>query len=224
MQSTTTIACRALVMVFCLIAIPLAALFGKSLPDIINALGWGTTPVSAREQGGDAPLFITNIPDAAAAPDTPVGGFENGSVSWAQSVPRPTESPKLPQGMQTVQASFTEPAPRYGGSAGAIDRVPTSRPGERPIVPVAVGTSGGGTSGGRFEQIQKRLLGLGATYSRLESFGSGRQFFRFQCEMPIVAAGAGGAGAVRHFEATSVNSLDAMESVLAEIDSWMTNK
>ena len=64
MQSTTTVVCRALVMVVCLITIPLAALFGTSLPDLIKTLGWGTSPVSAREQGGMAPIFSPNIPDA----------------------------------------------------------------------------------------------------------------------------------------------------------------
>lgn len=235
MQSTTTIACRALVMVFCLIAIPLAALFGTSLPDIIETLGWGTTPVSAREQGGDAPLFVANVPDAASAPDSPATGFENNGAAWAGNATRQMESPKLSRDMHAVQAGFNEPAPLYGGAngavAGTVDRVPVFRPGERPIVPVTGGvvysdvrpndvrTSDVVPGGGRFEQIQKRLLDLRATYSRLDTFGSDRKFYRFQCEMPM-----GGAGAVRHFEATSENSLDAMESVLAEIDRWMTNE
>ena len=220
MQSTTTIACRALVMVFCLIAIPLAALFGTSLPDIIKTLGWGATSVSAREKGGEAPLFVANIPEAAGVPDSPAAGSGNEiAQSWPASSAGSVEYPKVPQDMPAVQASFTEPATRYDGSTGAVangmvDRRPTSRSGGRDVVPVVVGPSDG-----RFDYIQKRLQGLGATYFRLETFGSDRQLYRFQCEMPL-----GGAGAVRPFESTSENALDAMESVLSEIDHWTTTK
>ena len=38
MQSSTTVAFRAVVMLFCLIAIPVAALFGTSLPDLFDQL------------------------------------------------------------------------------------------------------------------------------------------------------------------------------------------
>jgi len=38
MQSSTTVACRAGVMLVCLIAIPLAALFGTRLPDLVEDL------------------------------------------------------------------------------------------------------------------------------------------------------------------------------------------
>jgi hypothetical protein len=181
-------------MVFCLIAIPLAALFGTSLPDMLKTLGLGTAgldtaAVSAREQGGDAPLFKADIPNAAGVPDSPGADYENDGAAWPRNGPRQAEPPRLPHDMRTMQASFNEPAPLHGG-AGV----------------------------GRFEQIQNRLQALGATYFRLETFGSDRKLYRFQCEMPIVAAGA-----VQHFEATSENPLFAMESVLVEIDRWMTS-
>ena len=217
MQSTTTIVCRALVMVFCLIAIPLAALFGTSLPDIVKALGLGGAVITAndRDKGGEAPLFATNIPDVADAPELAV---EHNNVPWKEGNNTMRQAPKVSLDMQTVQAGFTEPAPLYSGQSGSIEGRFATEPlrSERPVVPVAAEATLGGIE--RFEQIQRQLRDLGATYFRLESFGSDRQFYRFQCEMPI-----GAAGAVRHFEASSVNSLDAMESVLAEINSWMKN-
>jgi len=212
-----------------LITIPLAALFGTSLPNLIKTLGWGTAPVSAREQGGVAPIYSPNMPDAAGVPDaaTPrlsvsgAGQVEAGQVGAGQvkALPHPSLTPRLPDDMRTVQASFNEPAaeaPSFDGSRISSNSAPSATVG---VVRQA--------SEARFEQIQRRLLGLGATYFRLESFGTSSQFYRFQCEMPLggPSAVAGGPAAVqhavRHFESTSENSLQAMENVLAEIEAWL---
>ena len=81
MQSSVTVIFRALVMLSCLVAIPLAALFGGSLPDIVNALLEGRLPqfsasASLASVGGttdEVPLFepmrLSDIvPSVAAAP------------------------------------------------------------------------------------------------------------------------------------------------------------
>ena len=211
MQSTTTVVCRALVMVVCLITIPLAALFGTSLPDIIKTLGWGDSPVSAREQGGLAPTYSASIPAAAGLPDdlrTEQAGF-NKSVAAHAPAPAPaqtaTEAPSFNDG--TIPVNF----------------------GQRATVPVVRQASGA-----RFEQIQEQLQRLGATGFLLEWFGTSRQLYRFQCEMPLGRSSPGGQArgggpatvqhAVRHFEATSENSLQAMENVLAEIEAWLRSR
>lgn len=226
MQSTTTVFCRAFVMIFCLVTIPLAALFGTSLSDIAKMVGFGQSVDPVREECGEAPLFTANIPGAAESPDYPAAGLQpsdaqpavnNGNAFQGGSVPPTAQPPKFP----TAQASFNEPAPLYDGSTVAVNpgqsQEDIKRPDQRPIVPVPAGNLG--AMGGRFEAIQERLQTLGASYFRLESFGSAGQFYRFQCEVPI-----GGDGAVRHFEATSINALEAMDSVLAEVDRWMKNE
>ncbi len=206
MQSTTTVVCRALVMVVCLVTIPLVALFGTSLLDLIKTFGWGESSVSAREQGGMAPAYSPNIPDAAGLPDSLSPGMRVADASREEMFAGPSDAPRLPDDMRTVQASFNESA--------TATAPPTVQPSEA-----------------RFEQIQQRLRGLGATYFCLESFGTSRQLYRFHCKMPLGTHPAGGAAyaggpaavqnAVRHFESTSENSLQAMENVLAEIEAWL---
>jgi hypothetical protein len=210
-------------MIFCLVTIPLAALFGTSLPDIVKTLGWGKTPVAENRQGGEAPLFVSNVPEAADKPAYTPDEF--GRTATAANATDNSPQAAQPSGMQrgipATQAVFNEPAPAFNGAPApgnftAMGNLGAAqRPDERPVVPVAVGQSLG-QSTDRFEQIQTRLKNLRASYFRLESFGSVGQFYRFQCEVPI-----GGDGAVRHFEATSINSLEAMETVLADIDRWM---
>ena len=79
-------------------------------------------------------------------------------------------------------------------------------------------------------KYSSRLRDLGATYFCLESFGTSRQFYRFQCEMPLGGPFSRMAKPQppdrlpcdisrplrRH-------SLQAMENVLAEIELWLSS-
>lgn len=217
MQSTTTVVCRALVMVVCLITIPLAALFGTSLPDLIKTLGWGESVVSAREQGGMAPAYTPNIPDVAGLPDASSQRLSDVDGMQPEALPLVADVPRVPDDLRTVPASYNEPAaaaPPFAEAASPVNS------GQMAIVPVVRQTSDA-----RFEQIQQRLRSLGAIGCCLKWLGSSRQFYQFQCEMPLggTSRGAvtGAPTAVRHFESTSDNSLQAMENVLAEIEAWL---
>jgi len=85
MQSSATVGCRAAVMVVCLIAIPLAAVFGTTLPDLIQDLlsrRWGTTPVPAKDSRCEAPPFrgfVRPIPSSVAQDDPISGEGSDGS-------------------------------------------------------------------------------------------------------------------------------------------------
>ncbi len=230
MQSTTTIVCRAFVMVVCLITIPLAALFGTSLPDLVNTLGWGEPSVSIREQGGMAPAYSPSIPDVAGVPDVSTGQAPVAPLNVSEDLPAgrlPPAADPMRQASRTVPASYNEPAVIQPRGNVPIP-VNSAQPG---VIP----PSGQGSMA-RFEQIQNRLWSLGGT-PRLESFGTSRQFYRFQCDMPLHArasgtgsasngpsATGGGSVAVRHFESTAENSLQAMETVLAEIEGWLRSR
>ena len=72
------------------------------------------------------------------------------------------------------------------------------------------------STAGAFLGIQERLRGLGATYYRLESWGSQQPLFRFQCEMALDES----PHLTRHFEATDGDPLRAMSKVLAEVEAW----
>lgn len=71
-----------------------------------------------------------------------------------------------------------------------------------------------------FTRIQQRLRGLGATHYVLETWGATGEAYRFQCRM---AAGHD-AHYSRHFEATDVEPLRAMRTVLEEVESWKSGR
>lgn len=71
-----------------------------------------------------------------------------------------------------------------------------------------------------FTRIQQRLRGLGATHYVLETWGPTGEAYRFQCRM---AAGHD-AHYSRHFEATDVEPLRAMQTVLDDVESWKSGR
>jgi hypothetical protein len=74
--------------------------------------------------------------------------------------------------------------------------------------------------GDPFLQIQQRLRALGALHYSLETWGSQGEAYRFQCRM---AAGHS-PNYSRHFEATDVDPLRVMQTVLVEIESWKSGR
>jgi hypothetical protein len=71
-----------------------------------------------------------------------------------------------------------------------------------------------------FTRIQQRLRGLGATHYMLETWGPTGEAYRSQCRM---AAGHD-AHYSRHFEATDVEPLRAMRTVLEDVESWKSGR
>ena len=66
------------------------------------------------------------------------------------------------------------------------------------------------------DQIQLRLRELGATYYLLEAWGNGQQLYRFSCRMAI----GGNSDLTRYFEAVDVDSQQAMQQVLRQVETW----
>ena len=67
-----------------------------------------------------------------------------------------------------------------------------------------------------FRHIERQLRELGATYYLLERWGEQDGLYRFQCRVAVTDD----AQLVRHFEATGSQPLDAMRTVLGDIQSW----
>ena len=91
-ESSTTAVFRALVMLACLIAIPLTAIFGGSLPEMLRELlGAGSSVQSASGAGGggEAPLFepIQATDPAAVAPPPAAAAGQIGWDRQAKPVP-----------------------------------------------------------------------------------------------------------------------------------------
>jgi hypothetical protein len=66
------------------------------------------------------------------------------------------------------------------------------------------------------EPLLARLRELGVAGYALERWGSGGQWYRFHCEMPLTQAGE----AMQQFEAVAVDPQATVEQVVAEVSSW----
>jgi len=228
-------------MLACLVAIPLAAVFGTSLPDMVTALlngRWDT--LFAVDQGGmgEAPILQPFVPS-----DGPPHAIAEQMPSlWMPTVgPPPPSDSIVPAPMPhygVVQAGYDVPMDQASirladtvdpvslradgvGVAGVESQAyefPAITAGERPI-PTQV-TSGGASVGrasvDQFTYIQERLRELGATRYLLEYWGDQRQLYRFYCRIAI----GGNANYTHYFEATDSEPLEAMSRVLRQVEAW----
>lgn len=159
---------RALVMLACVVAIPLAAVVGKSLPDLVRGLlngRWPGSSASAYGSLGEAPRF------ELAAPVCPSGGASScttdggppavsagqTSLDWQksplQNVPFRPEGSSGPLSSPVIAASHEAPVgPASGSAAPAWPSGGLSRPGldaSRPGVSRGVPAPGGLSAVGR---------------------------------------------------------------------------
>ncbi len=195
MQSSVTVIFRALVMLSCLVAIPLAALFGGSLPDIVNTL-----------LNGRWPQFSTSAPLASA------GGTINKAPLF--------EPMRLSDIVPSVAA---EPVGRHPAATPPPVVIPAGYEAPSPVpaptreLPANVTLIGQVDT---FTHIQHRLRELGATYYLLESWGDRRQLYRFYCKMAV----GGNPNYTRYFEATDTAPLRAMADVLQQVEAWQMER
>jgi hypothetical protein len=68
----------------------------------------------------------------------------------------------------------------------------------------------------RFSLIERRLRDYGATYYRLETWGDAGEFYRFHCKMAV----GNNPNYTQQFEATHGDALQAMTSVLEQVEAW----
>ena len=233
MQSSTAVACRVLVLLVCLIAMPMVAIFGSSLPEVARALfggHWGDGSGSARDSLADGPRLgtasemvgeLTGPLEATQDADAPGRPAGLGSFAPRGVIQAGLEVPS--QSAAAVAGDWPPPLVRWGGMAGAVaqevadaaGRPPGSRLAEMsPIAPpAAAGDS-------RVIAIRERLHQLGATHFLLEPWGSRGQLFRFHCNAAI----GGSANWNRYFEATDADPLRAMTRVLQEVEAWRARR
>lgn len=193
-QSSASVLFRAVVMLGCLVAVPLAAVFGTSLPEVVKQVldgRWpGCTP-AAQGRPGEAPAF-QRLPGRDSAPTAP---------------PRPMCPPR--------QQAAAEPDPAF--SAGHSEEArcgAVAASFEQPLDPPPAETP---CRVDQFSQIQDRLRQLGATYYLLETWGNQQPFYRFYCRVAV----GGNPGCARYyFEATGPDPLQAMAEVLRQVDAW----
>jgi hypothetical protein len=75
-------------------------------------------------------------------------------------------------------------------------------------------------AGDRLNYVLDRLRELGAVYYLLETWGNDGQRFRFHCKMAL----DGNPAYTRHFEAIDRDAIQAIAKVLAEAETWRTER
>jgi hypothetical protein len=215
-QSSATIALRALVMLAFIIAIPLAAINGSSLPERAKKLlekVWPTiaSAISTAKSNvmTEAPPYDAKSQNSLAVPSQSLGGISNPPRQLSPI----NQANLLPQ--QTLGGS----GERFSPGPTASNVIPADY--QSVVEPRAndiknTGFNSGPTDSNSFIAMQDRLRQLGATYYLLETWGNQRQFYRFYCQMAV----GGNSSYTHYFEATNSNPLTAMADVLRQVEAW----
>jgi len=226
MQSSTAVVLRALVMLVCVVAIPLAAIFGGSLPEVLNSLlegAWPPQSISADKTSGRLSWLELSGSKPAVSP----AAAEPISDTWPTASPQcsgqPGGSPSvvIPADYEAVMGtprpatSIAHPVPNpTADAANPAGIMPF--PGTSDQRPMPLPGGGVPATLDQFNEIQGRLRELGATRYLLEYWGSRQQLYRFYCKMAV----AGNPSYTRYFEHTDSDPLRAMAEVLRQVEAW----
>ncbi len=208
MPSAIAMAFRATILLSSAILLPLFAVFGNHLPDVLTAVAdmqWmGSTSPHAPVPAGvatDSPVFRPS----------PIGGSPIGTTDFSAHQPRDTPQIAKPN---TAGADPGGLPVHYLAPAGnlPVDRLDVAA-GRAPIIPPADARTE--YSRGHFGVSETRLRQLGASYYQLESWKNEAETYRFFCKIPIA-----GQEQFQAFYATSNDPVRAMNIVIQQIEAW----
>ena len=249
---------RAAVLLVCLVGVPLAAVWGTSLPGAAKRwLDAGYKLVARYFPEQSEPKSPTPPPERRL-PEEPRRAPQGSSVVLAdyrepivdpsgngerssfrsraafEGPPALSHSSRVP----LLEAAAALAAPRGDGMASRpAQPEPLSQAATAGARPMAVpplnwegrsgmpqsamqgesaGTALGSSPLDRFSYTEKRLRELGATHYRLEPSGPDGRQYRFWCEM----AYTGSSGAIRLFQSTAADPMQAVSEVLSEVETW----
>lgn len=200
-----------------IVAMPVLAL--PAVNDRLDRWVFGDDDATSDEQPAAAALASVDLevdPDVNSEVNSEVDTDVDTEVdSTADASVGSTE----PNG-STALSSLPPNRPRLRliGPSTPLERLPPVMSDEVAGVETGMGVESGVTERERMQRLQARLQQLGATYLRLEELNSGRQerLFRFQCQLPV----AGGSAYQRPFQGEHADPLEAMQRVLAEVETW----
>ncbi|MGD0899729.1 MAG: hypothetical protein ABR915_18000 [Thermoguttaceae bacterium] len=234
-QSSVVVMFRALVMLVCLIAIPLAALFGSSLPAVVKAVQEGRWPGLAELRGSsgsrqnagalsEAPRFIPNAATAPGSATPPAVFIQPPDADWPAK-PLPAVPGVRGQDAQRSADARTSADTRVSAVVPARYDAPLEPAGETPRSssgPKAGDSPSPGMAapGDPLTLIQDRLRQLGATYYLLESWGDQERQYRFYCRMAI----GGNPQHTQSFWSIEADPFKAMRQVLEQVEAWRSGR
>ncbi len=171
-------------------------------------------------------------------PDAPRASAGDQPEGWPRALTRETASPAVLSANSRGATALSHPsqwsrASAFPSPVAAIPVTHLANDGSQavsPLVPLndqeraaAIPTSSNqfaensaGKSAGELSRRFERLRELGANYYLLETWGEDSGLFRFHCKMAV----GGEHRQSRHFEATAADPLVAVDTVLAQVESW----
>jgi hypothetical protein len=209
MQSSAMMAARAVILLVCLAAIPLLAIFGKDLPAVVKAYfhSYTTNPsqqASSSTQRTEPPIFRPGLLASKSADEgSPATALADtarvnaGVLPGQPLVPVATATHRVDSAMSSASVRN---APAQAMSASSTSAAAAFPP-------------------GYFREAEQRLRQLGATYYLLETLEPQISQYRFFCKVALGPK----EGETLAFFATDRDPLAAMQQVVRQIEGWKTH-
>lgn len=226
MANSFQMALRGGIMIVTMVAIPLLAIFGKQLPELLEGIYRGNTkteqwetrpgqPVAAptSNAGANQLAMQQQRADLTSAPAFQPGAA--GSFSAAPSQPRKIEPPALIsnayQTAQPLPINTTNSSPRSNNLSQAL---PPSTLRDQHVSPAGLTrtTPTADLNSAAFKQGQQRLRELGASYFKLETTGEATARYRAVCQI------AAPNRPVQNFTSIHTDALTALNDVISQIE------
>ena len=207
MQSSLLLVVRALLIVAFLVVVPLTAVLGWPLTEVLQTAIDRIRPIVAATSAGDGRRALRADVEKPRLEPIPTAPRLEPDVVFAVETHAADD---FPPGVNAPISYYAAPdGPSRLPNGPARDKVfspptRTSRADETQPSP------------DRFRVVERRLRQLGATYLLLETWGQQGQKYRFYCKVSI----AGDSNDSRHFEATGTTALAAMKRVLGDVQAW----
>lgn len=224
MQSSAVVTFRVVVMLACLVAVPLLAVFGPSLAKIARPLGWWRQPATTFQHPVPGQREGRVLPLAPVAESTEFSQHVEATPPASTSIqagPNPAAQPPGDPLATAAQESAAESEDTSESAPPRLTATAYSPSSEMPIHGAEaherrLASEEAPPPPDRFAAAERRLRELGATYYLLEAWGSEGNLYRFQCRMAMAAS----PGYTRHFEATDSNPASAIEGVIKQVEAW----
>jgi hypothetical protein len=214
---------RTLIMVVSMIALPLAAVVGFKWPQFSGTEKSkpvaATQPLERTKSSAEPAPAWNPTPAAAANPSAVISA--GGSVAADNPnypvVPVANNDVRPLDGSSATEAASGRLMLGVGvnSNAGLVTNLVQDEPADIRPLPAPTETA---SMGDPFTQVQQRLRALGAIHYSLETWGDSGEAYRFQCRM------SAGHNYSRHFEATDVDPLRVMQTVLNDVESWKSGR
>lgn len=232
-----------MVMLICLVAIPLAAVFGTTLPSLVSRLLDGRfdlasvlaadslagSPTPAPSTSPSRPYGFPVQQPSTHPSGWPASPSPGPAVAWTGPTAEPARRDAAGSSLVAPPRLAAAMQGKLAASQPALVPVAPKSADRTPIRPVGLSDPSHDSpaatpelpqESGEFAEVQQQLRELGARYYRLETWGARGQYYRFHARMDM----GGQSGCIRYFEATDPDPLQAIVAVLSQVRSWQASQ